>query len=126
MAATLAVPRNRALGSTDQAADNQAGDGGRHRIEAPPHHHHGGQTTDEADDGAHREVDVPGYDDEQHAERHDDDIAVLQHEVGEVQGPQQSAVGHHLEEQHDDQQRQQHAVVAEMALDELHPRGLGL
>jgi ABC-type xylose transport system permease subunit len=31
---------------------------------------------------ADREVDVPGHDDEQHAQRHHHDVAVLQHQVG--------------------------------------------
>ena len=113
-----------ALRGADQAAHDQAGDGGRDGIDPPPHHHHGREPADEADDRADRQVDMPGHDDQQHAERHDDDVAVLQHQVGEVERPQQRAVGHDLEEQHDDQERQQHAVVAEMGLDEFHPRRL--
>ena len=56
---------------------------------------------------------MAGHDDQQHAQRHDDDVAVLQHEVGQVERLQQRAVGHELEEDHDDEQRQQHAVFAD-------------
>src|SRR5262249_39716048 len=45
------------------------------------------------------------------------DIAVLQHQVGEVERLQQRAVGHELEEQHDRKQRQQHAVIAQVVPD---------
>ena len=61
---------------------------------------------------------MAGDDHQQHAERHDDDVAVLQDEIGEVERLQQRAVGHDLEEQHDREQRQQHAVVAQIVLDE--------
>jgi hypothetical protein len=62
---------------------------------------------------------VAGHDDEQHAQRHDDDVAVLQEDVGQVQRLQQRAVGEHLEEAHDEDQGQQHAVVAQMGRQEL-------
>ena len=67
---------------------------------------------------------MTGYDDEQHAQRHDDDVAVLQHQIGQVQRPQERAVGYDLEEQHDDEKREHHAVVAEMSSDEFHPGSL--
>src|SRR5262249_35347392 len=57
-------------------------------------------------------------DHEQHAERHDHDVAVLQHQIGEIERLQQRAVGDELEEQHDHEQREQHAVVAQVVLDE--------
>src|SRR5580692_1002121 len=60
---------------------------------------------------------MAGHDDEQHAERHDHDIAVLQHQIGEVERLQQRAIGHELEEQHDREQREQHAVIAEVVPD---------
>ncbi len=80
-------------------------------------HQHGGDCADEARDRADREVDMAGDDHQEHAERHDDDIAVLQHQIGEIERLQQRAVGHDLEEQHDRKQRQQHAVVAQIVLD---------
>ena len=61
---------------------------------------------------------MTGHDHQQHAERHDNDVAVLQHEIGEIERLQQRAVGHDLEEQHDGEQRQQHAVGAQVVLDE--------
>ena len=69
-------------------------------------------------DRADRQVDVAGDDHQQHAQRHDDDVAVLQHQVGEVERLQQRAVGHELEEHHDRDQRQQHAVLAQIVLEE--------
>ncbi|MGY4594278.1 Spy/CpxP family protein refolding chaperone [Bradyrhizobium sp. GM22.5] len=59
-----------------------------------------------------------GDDDEQHAERHDDDVAVLEHQIGQVERLQQRAASHDLEEQHDRDQRHQHAVIAQIVLDE--------
>ena len=58
---------------------------------------------------------MAGDDDQQHAERHDDDVAVLQHQIGQVDRLEQHAVGGELEEHHDDDQRQHQAVVAEIA-----------
>jgi len=81
-------------------------------------HQHCGDGTDEARDRADRQVDMTRDDHEQHAERHDHDVAVLQHEIGQVQRLQQRAVRHELEEQHDDEQRHQHAVAAQIVLDE--------
>ena len=39
---------------------------------------------DEADDRADRQVDVAADDDQQHAQRHDDDVGVLHDQVGDV------------------------------------------
>ena len=50
--------------------------------------------------------------------RHDHDIAVLQHQVGQVERLQQDAVGHDLEKSHDHDQGQQHAVFAHVVLQE--------
>ena len=52
-------------------------------------------------DRADAEVDVAGDDDQQHAQRHHDDEAVLLHQVGEVHRLEQRAVGGELEEHHD-------------------------
>ena len=64
-------------------------------------HEHRRRPADEADDRPDRQVDVEGDDDQQHAEGHDDHVAVLQDQVGQVQRLQQRAVGHDLEEGHD-------------------------
>ncbi len=84
----------------------------------PLHDHDGGKRADEAHHRADRQVDMAGDDDEQHAERHDDDVAVLQEQVGDVDRPQQRAVGHDLEERHDGDQREQQPVLAHV-LDEI-------
>ncbi|MPL90050.1 hypothetical protein SDC9_36095 [bioreactor metagenome] len=68
--------------------------------------------TDEAHHRAHRQVDVARDDDDQHPERHDDDVAVLQEQVGDVDRAHQRARGHDLEEQHDRDQGDQQAVIA--------------
>jgi hypothetical protein len=107
-----------ALCGADRRADEQAGKEGQRIGHVIAHHQHRGDGADEARDRADRQVDMAGDDDQQHAERHDHDVAVLQHQIGQVQRLQQRAVGHDLEEQHDRKQRQQHAVVAQIVLDE--------
>ena len=107
-----------ALRRADRRAHQQAGDEGQGIVDVIADHQHRGDRADEARDRADREVDMAGDDHQQHAERHDDDVAVLQDEIGEVERLQQRAVGHDLEEQHDREQRQQHAVVAQVVLDE--------
>ena len=69
------------------------------------HHQHRGDRADKAGDRSDRQIDMAGDDHQQHAERHDDDVTVLQHEIGEIERLQQRAVGHDLEEQHDREQR---------------------
>ena len=54
---------------------------------------------------------MAGYNHHQHAQRHDDDIAVLQDQIGQIKRTQQSAVGRNLKEGHDCDQGQQHAVL---------------
>ena len=71
---------------------------------------------DEADDRPDRQVDVEADDDQQHAEGHDDHVAVLQDQVGQVQRRERNAAGDEVEEPHDDQQRQQQTVVAQAVL----------
>ena len=57
---------------------------------------------------------MPGHDDKQHAQRHDDDERVLQDEVGQVHGAEQDAAGVELEENHDGDERDQHAIFADI------------
>ena len=104
-----------ALRGADERAHRQADERGRHVVPAPAHHQHGRQRTDESADRTHRQVDMSGDDHQQHAQRHDDDVAVLQHQVGQVQRLHQGAVGHDLEEHHDRDQRQQQPVLAQVA-----------
>ena len=114
-----------ALHATDQAAEHQ-----RQRDHHLPRqfhvdvearhvesdHEHRRRPADEADDRPDRQVDVEGDDDQQHAEGHDDHVAVLQDQVRQVQRRERNAAGEEVEERHDHQQRQQQTVVAQAAL----------
>ena len=60
---------------------------------------------------------MPGDDDKQHTKRHDDDIAVLQNQIGEVQRLHQHTASHDLEEDHDRDQRDQHAGFTQIVLE---------
>jgi hypothetical protein len=104
------------LRGADHGARDQAGERRRHEVPAELDHQHRRERADEADDRADRQVDVPGDDHEQHAQRHDDDVAVLQHQICQVERLQQRAVGQELEKSHDDDERHQHAVLAHVAL----------
>ncbi len=73
-----------ALRRADHKADDQAG--GHHGPDRPmqidgQHRRH---RTDKADDGADGKVDMARDDDQQHPQRHDDDVGVLQKQVGDV------------------------------------------
>ena len=61
---------------------------------------------------------MPRYDDQQHAQRHDDDVGVLQEQVGDVLGGQEIHIQHPAhhggKEEHDGHQRQQHPVFAQV------------
>ena len=85
---------------------------------APVHDHHAGNGADEAGDGADGEVDVAGDDDHHHADGQDQDVAVLDHQVGDVLRLQQDAVGEDLEEQDDQDQGDEDANLAEAACEE--------
>ncbi len=78
-------------------------------------HHHRGGRSDEGGQRADREVDVPGDDDDHHADRQDEDVAVLLDQVGDVEWLEQDAVGPDLEQQHDQREGDQHAVLAYVA-----------
>ena len=58
---------------------------------------------------------MTSHDDQQHAQRHDDDEGVLQDQVGDVDGAEQNAAGHELEEQHDDDEGDEQAVFPDIA-----------
>ncbi|MMZ66321.1 hypothetical protein D1872_288080 [compost metagenome] len=59
-------------------------------------HHNGGQGADKGGDGADRQVDMPGNDHQHHPDRQDEDIAVLQDQVGDVQRLQQNPIRQNL------------------------------
>ncbi len=82
------------------------------------HHHDRRAAADESNDGADRKIDVAPDDHQQHAERHDDDVAVLEDEVGYIDAAEEHAAGDDLEERHDEKQGNKQAVVAKIALPE--------
>jgi hypothetical protein len=59
-------------------------------------------------------------DHQHHADREDQDVAVLEDQVGDVARQQQVAVGPHLEEDHEQAERDQHAVLAHVAAQAVH------
>ena len=106
------IPLRRA----DGPAQHQAQKAGEQEVHVVLDHQHRRHRADEAAHRTHRQVDVAGHDHQQHAQRHDDDVAVLQDQIGQVQRLEQRAVGHHLEKHHDRDQRDQHAVFAQVVL----------
>ncbi len=87
------------------------------------HHHDRRAAADESNDGADRKIDIAADDHQQHAERHDDDVAVLQDEVGHIDAAEEHAAGDDLEEGHDEKQGNKQAVVAKIVLPEARVRG---
>ena len=57
---------------------------------------------------------MPADNDQQHADSHDDDIAVLQEQVRQVDRFKHDAIGHNLEEGKNGDQRNNHAVFTDM------------
>lgn len=86
---------------------------------------------DEGDERSDRQVDVPRDDHDHHADREDEDVAVLLHQAGDVAGPQQDVVGPDLEDDDDQGERDQHSVlphIGPQALEQQRPdagRALG-
>ena len=104
-----------ALGRADQSAENQTQRHDDREMQAPLDQHDRRKAAGEGDDRADGKVDMARNDDQQHAERHDDDERILQHQVGEVDGPEKNAARHDLEEQHDDDECDEQAVFADVA-----------
>ena len=102
---------------TDDTTQYQTDDGGRHKVHVEFHHQHSGYGADKAAHRPHREINMTRHDHEQHAQRHHDDVAVLKNEVGQVQRLKQCAVSHHLEENHDGDQRNQQTIFAQIILE---------
>ena len=82
------------------------------------HHHDRRAAADESNDGADREIDIAPDDHQQHAESHDDDVAVLEDEVGYIDATEEHAASDDLEEGHDEKQGNKQAVIAKIALPE--------
>ncbi|CPU61854.1 Uncharacterised protein [Mycobacteroides abscessus] len=62
---------------------------------------------------------MPGHDHHDHADREHHDVGVLLHEARDVVGVEQAPVGEHLEEQDDDEQSRDDAVLADVAAEVL-------
>ncbi len=104
-----------ALHGAGGGTDGQAQDHRQRPGQVVVDHEYGGRRAHERRQRAHRQVDVAGDDDEHHADREDQDVAVLQHQVGDVARQQQVAVGPHREQHHDQAEGHQHAVLAHVA-----------
>ncbi len=87
-------------------------------------HQGGGDRADKADDRPDGEIDIAADDDQEHAERHDDDVRILQDEVRHIERGERNAVGEVVEEAHDHEQGEQEPVIAQTILPERGPRGL--
>ena len=96
-------------------AERQAQD---HREE-PRHvvlgHHDRADGADERGHRADRQVDVAGHDHDHHADGEDQDLGVLDDQVGDVDRLEQHAVGRDLEEDDDRREGDDHAVLADVA-----------
>ena len=84
-------------------------------MDLPAHHHYRSKAADKSRYRTHRKVDVSGNDHQEHAESHDDDIAVLQHEVGQVDRLEENAARCVLEEEHDEDQGEHQAIFPVIA-----------
>ncbi len=112
-----------AVQRADQRAGEDAGDQredddggaveaeGRHQIARLEHRHdHAG----DAEDRAHRQVDVAHHDDQHHAGRHHGDGGGLDREVPQIARRQEGAVGEEVEHHPDGGERPDHAEEADV------------
>jgi hypothetical protein len=81
----------------------------------PLRDHDAGHGARERDDRADRQVDVAGDDDHDHADREDQDVAVLHDQVRHVDRCERDAAGRRLEEQDDHDQRDEQADLTQLA-----------
>ena len=103
------------LSRANDAARDKAQNRRRHEIQARFYHQDRGKRSNKACHRAHRQVDVARYDHQQHTQRHDDDVAVLENQVREVEWLEQSAVCQDLEEHHDHDQCDHKPVLPQVA-----------
>ena len=109
-----------ALHRADRRADRQADDDDDRIRPFRVDHQRAGDGADEADRRADREIDVAADDDQQHPQRHDDDVGILHHQIGDVDRRDGGVIlGDEIEEPDDQQQRDQQAVVAQVVLPQL-------
>lgn len=100
-------------------ARDRSDDQGEHEGQDPgdivlDHHDRGGRG-DECGQRADGQVDVPGDDDDHHADGENQDVAVLKDEVGDVVRLEQDSVGPYLEEDDDQPEGDEHPVLAHVA-----------
>jgi hypothetical protein len=110
-----AVGDEEALHRARHRADQQAQHHGGRPGDVVLHGQHGGERAHERRQRADRQIDVARDDHHHHADGEDQDVAVLQHQVGDVARQQQVAVGEHREQRHDQAERDQHAVLPHVA-----------
>ena len=100
-----------ALPHADDGADGQADQDGGDGAHAHFAHKLGTHGTHQALGGAHGQVDVTaGEDTQQHAAGHDQNIGVLQQQVGQVLGIQHSAVSDHSKQDEDHHKGDDHGI----------------
>ncbi len=97
---------------TDQQTDANS----QNPIHLISNHENARERAHHSDHGTNRKVNPTGNDDQQHSQSHGDDITVLQYQVGNIHRTEEDAAGLHLEEEHNRDQRDQHAVFANIVL----------
>ena len=106
-----------AMPGTDRGAHQETNHRRERQVHVHLHDEHTSDRPDESDDRTDGQIDMAGDNDQQHAKRHDDDERVLQHDVGQVLRPEENTVRQILKQQHDDDERDQHAVFADVVAD---------
>jgi hypothetical protein len=106
------------LKGTNRCTDDQRNQHGQAPVYVKFDHHDRCDRANERRHGTDRKVDPPGNDDQQHTQRHNDDIAVLQHKIGDIDRSHQDAIGLVLEEDHDRDQGDQHPIFTNIAFEE--------
>ena len=100
-------------------ADHRPEDEAQHDREEPRHvvlgHQDRAHGTHERGDRPDGQVDVAGHDHDHHADGQDQDLGVLHHQVGDVDGLEQHPVGGDLEEDDDRREGDDHAVLPDVA-----------
>ena len=116
----LGVGDEVALRGADERARHEADDDDERVRELRVDDQRAPDGADEADDRSDRQVNVTGDDDQQHPQRHDDDVGVLHHQIGDIDRRDRGVIlGDEIEEQDNQQQRAEQPVVAQIVFPEL-------
>ena len=105
----------KALPRADHRAQEQAEEHACPPRQAPVPHGEGNRNAHECCHGTHREVDVTGDDDQDHANCQDQDVGVAVEQVDHVARGQRAAPGEDLEEDDKCHQGEDHAELAGIA-----------